>query len=65
MKRLIRYALTGVTFAVLSACGGGSSSPTDELQPLAATTKGAIASGLAIEGGVMRVYAAELVEVAR
>ena len=25
MKRLIRYALTGVTFAVLAACGGGGS----------------------------------------
>ena len=51
MKRLIRYALTGVTFAVLAACGGGSSPPTDEVQTLAATSRSSTASSLALNGG--------------
>ena len=52
MKRLVRYALTGATLAVLGACGGGSSSPSDELQPLAATTRTATSQSLAIKGGM-------------
>jgi minor extracellular serine protease Vpr len=51
MKRQIRYALTGATFAVLAACGGGSSPPSDAVQPQAANSKAAAAS-LAIGGGV-------------
>ena len=54
MKRLIRYALTGVTFAVLAACGGGSSPPEDALQPLAATDRASTASSLAIEAGASK-----------
>ena len=54
MKRLIRYALTGVTFAVLAACGGGSSPPEDALQPLAATDRASTASSLVIDAGTSK-----------
>jgi subtilisin family serine protease len=54
MKRLVRYALTGVTFATLAACGGGSSPPADEIQSLAATTRAATVDSLRIDGGATR-----------
>lgn len=52
MKRLIRYALTGVTFAMLAACGGGSSPPSDSAQPQAAPAKGAMAARMTAPGGL-------------
>ena len=57
MKRLIRYALTGVTFAVLAACGGGSSPPadaSDSIAPLAAAGKASVADRLAVPGGAVQ-----------
>ncbi len=60
MKRLIRYALTGVTFAVLAACGGGSSPPADEIQALAASTKGSLEERLALPGGSQAVIDSRL-----
>ncbi len=57
MKRLIRYALTGVTFAVLAACGGGSSAPSDasdSIAPLASTSKASVADRLAVPGGAVQ-----------
>jgi minor extracellular serine protease Vpr len=54
MKRLVRYALTGAAFAVLAACGGGSSPPADEAQSLAPTTRAAAATRLRVEGGQAR-----------
>ena len=50
MKRLIRYALTGATFAILAACGGGTSPPADAVQPQAAPAAGTLATRLAIQG---------------
>ena len=54
MKRLVRYALTGVTFAILTACGGGSSQPADEAQALSTTGRTAAVQGLRVEGGASR-----------
>jgi minor extracellular serine protease Vpr len=54
MKRVVRYALTGATFAVLAACGGGSSPASDEAQSLAATTRPSTAARLRVEGGPSR-----------
>jgi subtilisin family serine protease len=54
MKRLVRYALTGVTFATLAACGGGSSPPADEIQPLATATRAATVDSLRIDGDATR-----------
>ena len=57
MTRLIRYALTGVTFAVLAACGGGSSPPadaSDSIAPLAAAGKASVADRLAVPGGAVQ-----------
>ena len=57
MKRLIRYALTGVTFAVLAACGGGSSPPADaadSIAPLASASKANVADRLAVPGGAVQ-----------
>jgi minor extracellular serine protease Vpr len=50
MKRLIRYALTGATFAVLAACGGGSSPPADSVPAQAKAANGTLATRLALQG---------------
>jgi minor extracellular serine protease Vpr len=54
MKQLVQCALAGVTFAVLAACGGGSSAPADSVQPLAATARASPASRLAVKGGASK-----------
>ena len=54
MKRLIRYSFTGITIALLAACGGGSAPGTDTMQPLAATSMSATAASLQVEGGALR-----------
>jgi minor extracellular serine protease Vpr len=54
MKRLVRYALTGAAFAVLAACGGGSSPPAEDVQSLAPTTRAAAATRLRVEDNPSR-----------
>jgi subtilisin family serine protease len=51
MKRLVRYALTGATIAVLAACGGGGNTPSEDIPALAQTTKGSSVDRLGLDGG--------------
>jgi subtilisin family serine protease len=51
MKQSLKYALTGAAFAVLAACGGGSSPPSDSTQPTATANGAGRISSLRVEGG--------------
>jgi len=50
MKRLVRYALTGATIAVMAACGGGGNGPSEDIPALAQTTKASSVDRLGLDG---------------
>ena len=51
MKRLVRHAISVLTFAVLAACGGGSAPPATDVQLLATSARDATAASLRVDGG--------------